>query len=56
MNDTERKVELYIDKDVIKEDYLNFHPNINTKTVNISRKGFEEFLEYLKYPIQSIDV
>ncbi|MBH9812254.1 prolyl-tRNA synthetase associated domain-containing protein, partial [Clostridioides difficile] len=23
---------------------------------NISRKGFEEFLEYLKYPIQSIDV
>ncbi|MCC0628688.1 prolyl-tRNA synthetase associated domain-containing protein [Clostridioides sp. ES-S-0108-01] len=56
INDTERKVELYIDKDVIKEDYLNFHPNINTKTVNISRKGFEEFLEYLKYPLQSIDI
>ncbi|MCC0632947.1 MULTISPECIES: prolyl-tRNA synthetase associated domain-containing protein [unclassified Clostridioides] len=56
VNDTERKVELYIDEDVIKEEYLNFHPNINTKTVNISRKGFEEFLEYLKYPIQSIDV
>lgn len=56
VNDTERKVELYIDEDLIKEEYLNFHPNINTKTVNISRKGFEEFLEYLKYPIQSIDV
>lgn len=56
VNDTERKVELYIDEDVIKEEYLNFHPNINTKTVNISKKGFEEFLEYLKYPLQIIDI
>ncbi|MCC0636458.1 MULTISPECIES: prolyl-tRNA synthetase associated domain-containing protein [unclassified Clostridioides] len=56
VNDTERKVELYIDEDVIKEEYLNFHPNINTKTVNISKKGFEKFLEYLEYPLQIIDI
>lgn len=51
INDIERKVEFYIDKDVIKEDYLNFYFNINIKIVNIFRKGFEEFLEYLKYLI-----
>nr|UWI48427.1 prolyl-tRNA synthetase associated domain-containing protein [Clostridioides difficile] len=56
VNDTEKKVELYVDEDVIKEEYLNFHPNINTKTVNISKEGFKEFLEYLKYPLQIIDI
>lgn len=56
VNDTEKKVELYIDEDVIKEEYLNFHPNINTKTVNISKEGFKKFLEYLKYPLQIIEV
>ncbi|UWD47251.1 prolyl-tRNA synthetase associated domain-containing protein [Clostridioides difficile] len=56
VNDTEKKVELYVDEDVIKEEYLNFHPNINTKTVNISKEGFKEFLEYLKYPLQIIEV
>ncbi|MDB0439909.1 prolyl-tRNA synthetase associated domain-containing protein [Clostridioides difficile] len=56
VNDTEKKVELYVDEDVIKEEYLNFHPNINTKTVNISKEGFKKFLEYLKYPLQIIEV
>ncbi|MGX9756827.1 prolyl-tRNA synthetase associated domain-containing protein [Clostridioides difficile] len=56
VNDTEKKVELYVDEGVIKEEYLNFHPNINTKTVNISKDGFKEFLEYLKYPLQIIEV
>ncbi|MGO0905404.1 prolyl-tRNA synthetase associated domain-containing protein [Clostridioides difficile] len=56
VNDTEKKVKLYVDEDVIKEEYLNFHPNINTKTVNISKEEFKKFLEYLKYPLQIIEV
>lgn len=38
MNDTERKVKLLIDEDVIKEDYLGCHPCINTSSLKITTK------------------
>ncbi len=35
MNDTERKVSLYIDADLLKEEYLGCHPCINTSSLKI---------------------
>ena len=33
MNDTENTVNLIIDRDLLKEDYIGFHPLINTASV-----------------------
>ena len=33
LNDIERKVELIIDKDLLENEMLGFHPNINTQTL-----------------------
>ena len=35
MNDRENHVQLVIDQDVLKEDYIGFHPCINTSTLKI---------------------
>jgi len=44
MNDEEHKVKLFVDKDILNGENLNFHPNINTKMVNLPLDGFEKFL------------
>lgn len=56
INDRDRKVQLYIDSDVLDGQNLNFHPNINTKTINISLEGFKKFLNYIEYPLNTVEV
>lgn len=42
MNDTEHHVRLLIDEDVIKEDYIAFHPCINTSSLKALTKDILE--------------
>lgn len=45
MNDTEHQVQLVIDQDILKEEYLGFHPCINTTSMRITMKDLlEKFL------------
>lgn len=45
MNDTENKVKLLVDEDVLKGEYLGCHPCINTSSLRIRIKDvFETFL------------
>lgn len=45
MNDTENRVRLLIDEDVFYEEYLGFHPCINTSSLKTKAKDiWEKFL------------
>lgn len=55
VNDESHGVELYIDSEVLNGENMNFHPNINTKTVNLTLDGFKEFLNSLENSIEIID-
>ncbi len=44
MNDTERRVTFVIDKALLANEPLNFHPMINTATTAVSAAGFSRFL------------
>ncbi len=45
MNDTENRVRLLIDEDVFNEEYLGFHPCINTSSMKtLSKDIWEKFL------------
>jgi len=46
INDTERHVHLFIDKNLLKFDRLAFHPNQNTATLIISKDDFLKFLNH----------
>lgn len=45
INDSENEVEVYIDKDVMISEFVNFHPNVNTSTLNLSKNDFQKYLK-----------
>ena len=46
VNDTGNEVVVIVDTGLMRHDTLNFHPNINTATLAISREDFRRFLEH----------
>ncbi|MDI6844542.1 MAG: prolyl-tRNA synthetase associated domain-containing protein [Candidatus Saccharicenans sp.] len=46
INDGQKEVRVVVDRDLLKETELNFHPNVNTSTIRISREDFLKFLEW----------
>jgi len=45
MNDTDHRVRLLVDSDVLKEEYLGCHPCINTSSLRLKTKDiFNTFL------------
>ncbi|MGB9906428.1 MAG: prolyl-tRNA synthetase associated domain-containing protein [Candidatus Saccharicenans sp.] len=46
IHQTAREVRVVVDKDLLTESALNFHPNVNTSTIQISREDFLRFLEW----------
>ena len=47
--DTQHKVQLVLDQGLMVHDFLNFHPNDNTETVEIPKTDFLQFLSRLGY-------
>jgi Ala-tRNA(Pro) deacylase len=44
IHDTNKEVIAYIDDEIMQDGYVNFHPNVNTMTVNLSSEDFKKFL------------
>ncbi|NQT79931.1 MAG: prolyl-tRNA synthetase associated domain-containing protein [Candidatus Aminicenantes bacterium] len=44
INDSQKEVQVIIDKALKEAERINFHPNVNTATVEISFVDFEKFL------------
>ena len=46
MNDTENKVQLLVDEDILKPEYVGCHPCINTSSLRLKTKDvFDTFLK-----------
>ena len=57
LNDTEHNVQLVIDKDVLKEEYLGCHPCINTSSIRLPMKDvLEKFLPYTAHEYWTVDL
>ncbi len=56
LNDTEGNVELYIDKDFYEESIVNFHPNRNTASVELSNEMLKKFLEKIEHEVNIIEI
>ena len=51
INDKEAKTILIIEKKILESDYVSFHPNINTETLELTRENFQKYLNTLKNKI-----
>jgi Ala-tRNA(Pro) deacylase len=56
LNDTNKKVQLYIDGDILASSIVNFHPNKNTASLELSQIMFQKFLETVGYTIHTINL
>ncbi len=56
INDVNREVTVLVDKDLIKADIVNFHPNVNTITIGVSYQDLEKFIRWHDNKIKYVDV
>ena len=45
LNDTEHKVEVLVDKDVWSSEFVSFHPNVNTATLELLGVDFQKYVK-----------
>lgn len=57
MNDKEKKVNLLIDRDLLKDDYIGCHPCVNTASLKIAKQDlFEKFLPAVGHEAKIVDL
>ncbi|MFZ2154096.1 MAG: prolyl-tRNA synthetase associated domain-containing protein [Candidatus Moraniibacteriota bacterium] len=57
VNDKDKAVVIFLDKELLeKNDKLNFHPNINTATIQISKDDFFKFLNWAGNKVREIEI
>ena len=55
MNDTDKRVNLLIDEDVLKEEYLGCHPCVNTASLQLKTSDvLEKFLPYTGHGYRTV--
>ena len=55
INDVDKKVLFFLDKNFLNYEKLNFHPLVNTATINIATSDMIKFIEEKHNPIKYID-
>ena len=55
LNNNEHDIKVYIDKEIINENLITFHPNDNTATIFISIDDMFKVLNELNYDFEIID-
>lgn len=56
LNNEEKDVKIYIDKEIITEEIMTFHPNDNTKTLFISTKDLLKYFDNIGYEVNIIEL
>lgn len=57
MNDKENAVNLLVDRDLLKDDYIGCHPCVNTSSLRIAREElFGKFLKAVGHDYRIVDL
>lgn len=56
LNNKDQDIKIYIDKEIINEERISFHPNVNTKTIFINMNDMFKFFDSLNYNYEIIDL
>lgn len=56
LNNEEKDVQVYFDKEIIGEERMTFHPNTNEKTIFVSTTDLFKFLQDLGYSYQVLEL
>ena len=56
LNNKDKDIKAYIDKELLNEDIITFHPNDNTATVFIKIKDMFKFIDKLGFTYELFDM
>lgn len=56
INDADHKVKFYIDSDLLKQEKIYVHPNINTATLEIPLEDFKRLIESSNHSINECEI
>ena len=56
LNNEEKDIQVYFDKEIINEERMSFHPNTNEKTIFVSTTDLFKFLQDLGYSYQVLEL
>lgn len=56
LNNVERDIQVYFDREIISEKRMSFHPNTNEKTIFLDTTDLLTFLEAIGYTANIIDL
>ncbi|MDD7182771.1 MAG: prolyl-tRNA synthetase associated domain-containing protein [Peptostreptococcus porci] len=56
INDNEKEVTFFLDKNVMTGELLNFHPNVNYKMVTISLDDLKKYLDSIGVVINPVEI
>lgn len=56
LNNLEHDIKIYLDKVLLQEEIITFHPNENDATVFLSMNDLFRFFDYLGYPYELIEM
>ena len=56
LNNEEKDIQVYFDKEIINEERMSFHPNTNEKTIFVSTTDLFKFLKVLGYSYQVLEL
>jgi len=54
IHDQKRQVVVILDRDLLRHEALNFHPNVNTATLTVSTEDFRRFLSHCGNKVQVV--
>lgn len=56
LNDTEHKVEVYIDSEIYNAEIVNFHPNRNMASLELTKEMFHKYLQSIENSYKIIKI
>ena len=56
LNNKEKDIQVYFDKEIIDEERMSFHPNTNEKTIFVSTTDLFKFLHDLGYSYEVLEL
>ena len=56
LNDAKKEVVYIIDKELWDADIVNFHPNINTASLELKKEDFHKYVETLEQEVKIVEI
>ena len=56
LNNDEKDIQVYFDREIVSEKRMSFHPNTNKKTIFLDTVDLFKFLEAIGYEVKVIDL